>query len=670
MDMENGVPPDCLSRIKPIRLIARGGFGAVYFAHQTSLDRTVALKVLLTRSTVGGTEAERFIREARIAASLNHPAIVRVWDFGAEAGTPWIAYEYVDGPTLKERLIEVGHLPASQVIDVGVQVAGALSASHEAGILHRDVKPGNILVASVQPCRCKLTDFGLAKWIDVYRTLTREGEMVGSPPYMAPEYIKTGAVSASVDVYALGVTLFELLTGRRPFESTSPLEMIMLQVDAPVPAASTIRPGIDPRWDGVLRHALEKEPSRRHRSAAELAADLEQLRPPPRAEPKRPRPAGPLQVFVRRDAGGAGGHGAIRLARIAAAVLGTCVLVLVTLRLLGSGGPPSPLEVPAPARTPSATVAARPLVWRLKDEASIVTLESSGGKSTLWHVLEGDLDAALREAPEAPSARQLAGQADQLHRMLLDVVRTNLRAGVVGPLWLRIALAGSVAVDRISSTGSAAQARTRTTGLLGSLEAALRAGRHDDGWYRATVSILCSRAQARQRNDGSARLAHAGRCLDEEADLDRLPYPQPLESAVLVLRLLILHDVACELGRAASLLKGAAREECVGRLNLTYGRLLDRGAGFSRDKLVRDDFRRYAASNACHLMRCYQDVWLDPLASRSSKDRATRQGRALLVDLGPLRLWQSRSAPEREGWTEISRRAREMGLEIGSAGVR
>jgi tRNA A-37 threonylcarbamoyl transferase component Bud32 len=278
-------------QLEILELLGQGGMGAVYKARQKQLDRLVALKILPPQVGQAEAFAERFTREARSLARLNHPGIVMVYDFGhTEAGLYYFVMEFVDGTDLRH-VIRAGQLSPSQALAVVPQICEALQYAHEEGIVHRDIKPENILLN--KKGQTKIADFGLAKLLDqpgtVY-TLTRAGQRMGTPHYMAPEQIeRPHLVDHRADIYSLGVVFYEMLTGELPLGRF------------PLPSTKV---HIDVRLDEVVLKTLEKEPERRYQHASEVKMDVETISgKSPAAEP-----AGK----VSRDAAGADGTEAIR----------------------------------------------------------------------------------------------------------------------------------------------------------------------------------------------------------------------------------------------------------------------------------------------------------------------------------------------------------------------
>jgi serine/threonine-protein kinase PpkA len=214
------------------KTIGAGGMATAYLAQQTSLGRKVVLKVLDTSHADSPQTIERFLNEGRIIASLNHPHIITIYDIGIADDVPYISMEYVEGGDLRERLEKHTFTPA-QALDLIKKIGSALQAAHENGIVHRDVKPGNILYRRDRTPL--LSDFGIAKKLATDHDLTSTGIFLGSPNYMAPEQADAGAIDGRVDIYALGVIFFEVLTGRKPYGSDSVVGIIMQHKQAPVP---------------------------------------------------------------------------------------------------------------------------------------------------------------------------------------------------------------------------------------------------------------------------------------------------------------------------------------------------------------------------------------------------------------------------------------------------
>ena len=250
----------------------RGGMGVVYRATHLHLERIVALKVLSL--DLAGTPGfrDRFLRESRTAASISHPGMVTVYDAGDAEGQLYIAMQYVNGTDLGALLAQKGSLEPRRVVSLLRQIAGALDVAHERGIVHRDVKPANVLIDGEL---CYLTDFGLTKRISSETMLTARGHFVGTVHYMAPEQVEGSAVDARTDVYGLGCVAFHALTGSPPFERESEVSVAMAHLNDRPPALLAMRPDLPTGLDAVLATALAKKKSDRQASCGELVAALE-----------------------------------------------------------------------------------------------------------------------------------------------------------------------------------------------------------------------------------------------------------------------------------------------------------------------------------------------------------------------------------------------------------
>lgn len=255
--------------------IATGGMGEVWLAHDDVLHRDVAVKYLKREYADDEGFHSRFLTEARSAASLHHPGIATVFDFGeseSEDGLPFLVMEYVEGRTLSE-ILTAGALDAATAQDYIHQAATALAEAHSRDLVHRDIKPGNLLVTDDGVV--KITDFGIARAGDGM-ALTETGQLIGTPSYISPEQAEGKAATPASDVYALGVVLFECLTGHRPYEADSPVAIALAHVRAPVPdLPSEVPAGLA----AVTTRALAKDPAERYPDAAAFAAALEALAP-------------------------------------------------------------------------------------------------------------------------------------------------------------------------------------------------------------------------------------------------------------------------------------------------------------------------------------------------------------------------------------------------------
>jgi predicted Ser/Thr protein kinase len=326
-------------------LVGSGGMSSVYRAHDRLLERRVALKILHEQFTRDEDYVERFRREARAVAQLTHPNIVTVIDRGEQDGRQFIVFEYVDGMNLKELVAQEGRLSPREAIELGLQVARGLAFAHDQGLVHRDVKPQNVLLDA--DGRAKVTDFGIAHAVDV-DGMTITGTIMGTSNYIAPEQARGQPVDEQTDVYSLGCVLYELLAGEVPFDGDSFVAIAMRHVNDPVPSVREVRPDVPPRLDWAIQRAMAKDHDDRFDSMTDFAAELEASyaeldgaegatmvvprTAPPRRRRQRPRRRRRLGVWPAVLAG-------VVLAAIAGGVIGA-------LTLGGGGGgssnPPRP----------------------------------------------------------------------------------------------------------------------------------------------------------------------------------------------------------------------------------------------------------------------------------------------------------------------------------------
>jgi hypothetical protein len=350
------------------RRLGRGGMGILYLAVEPGLHRRVALKLIAPEAAADEVFARRFAEESRIAASIEHPNVVPIYAAGEERGVPFIAMRYVAGSDLSRRLAREGRLEPARAVALIAQIGNGLDAIHAAGLVHRDVKPANVLLSGEGSAEhAYITDFGVARNVATQSGLTQTGRFVGTLDYVAPEQISGGEVDARVDVYALGCLLFKLLTGQVPYPREGEAARLYAHLNDPPPAPSLYVPEVSMALDDVVIRAMSKQPGDRHPSAGDLgraaAAALggsavvvpertvatgaaatrtaETVQPQPtepgrQAEPSRSAPT--LKIDAGDGPGGPGRRGLV----FAAGLLAVVAIVVAAIALAGSGGDGDP----------------------------------------------------------------------------------------------------------------------------------------------------------------------------------------------------------------------------------------------------------------------------------------------------------------------------------------
>lgn len=262
-------------RYELIEKIGEGGMAVVYKGKDRLLNRYVAIKILRPEYTKDEQFIESFRRESQAAAGLSHPNIVGVYDVGKEGNIHFIVMELIDGKTLSEVIKEKGRLEYKEAINITLQVASALSLAHKNQIIHRDIKPHNILITSTGVA--KLADFGIAKAVSAATIAGGSNKIMGSVHYFSPEQARGAYVDERSDIYSLGIVLFEMLTGKVPFDGDNPISIALMHINDPMPSLTKEVPGVPPQLEKIVNKATEKYQSNRYRNVDEMISDLEDI---------------------------------------------------------------------------------------------------------------------------------------------------------------------------------------------------------------------------------------------------------------------------------------------------------------------------------------------------------------------------------------------------------
>jgi serine/threonine protein kinase/sugar lactone lactonase YvrE len=347
-------------------LIGRGGMSVVYLAHHTGLERKAALKLLAPELAENEAFRARFVRESRIAAGLDHPNVIPVYEAGEADGLLYIAMRYVRGSDLRTLLAEHGPLDVADVVRVVDQVADALVAAHSEGLVHRDVKPGNVLMSPATPParvgHLYLADFGLTKKSLSGSGLTRSGQFVGTTDYVAPEQIRAEPVDGRADVYSLGCVLYECLTGEPPFVRDVEVAVMFAQLNDAPPRPTDARPELPEAIDAVVAKAMAKTPGARYQGPGDLAEAVHRAL---RVDPERVAPA-PLAVPARRRRG-----------LLVGAVSGLAVIALLVGLLVANRGPSHPGTLPSTGASASGSPKGPSILTGFK---GVVEIDPSTGR--------------------------------------------------------------------------------------------------------------------------------------------------------------------------------------------------------------------------------------------------------------------------------------------------
>jgi len=274
VELRDNAMKERIGHYRIVSELGRGGMGVVYKAHEESLNRFVAIKVLGSHVAEDPSYVQRFVREAQSAARLNHPNIVQIYSISEDDGQHFFVMEYVSGTSLQQIIKTEGKIDITRAETIVLQAAAGLQAAHEQGIIHRDIKPANLMIDNRG--LVKIADFGLALPMGATARLTATGMVMGSPGYLSPEQCKNEGVDHRTDIYSLGVTLFEALTGRIPFEADSPLALIRQIVDVEPPDVCQLNPEVSDATRAILSRMMAKDPADRYADCSQLIADLQQ----------------------------------------------------------------------------------------------------------------------------------------------------------------------------------------------------------------------------------------------------------------------------------------------------------------------------------------------------------------------------------------------------------
>ena len=339
-------------RYRVERTLGSGGMAVVYLAHDEELHRGVAIKVLAEHLADDDSFRARFLQESKLAGRLSHPNVVQVYDAGESEGSPYIVMEYVPGDTIAQR----GKLSSRDAVPLALQACAGLQHAHAAGLVHRDVKPANLLVR--EDGVLKIADFGIARAAELTR-LTQHGTVLGTAAYLSPEQAAGEEVTTATDIYSLGAVVYELLTGRAPYEFESLAELAAQQKGGVITPLRDLEPSVPVPVEAAVMHALAREPRFRPASAADFAAELASASELPAGPLLATAITEPLHARTYRSVPG----GSAWLWIVGAVAVATGAVVLGLLRLGGgdSSTKPQPVRVQAPARGATPAVEARNL---------------------------------------------------------------------------------------------------------------------------------------------------------------------------------------------------------------------------------------------------------------------------------------------------------------------
>jgi hypothetical protein len=398
------------------RRIGRGGMGILYLAHEPGLERRVALKLIAPEAAAEAVFARRFAEESKIAASIEHPNVVPIYAAGEELGVPFIAMRYVAGADLAKRLASEGRLGVAEAVELVGQIGNGLDAIHAAGLVHRDVKPANVLLGGdASAPHAYITDFGVARNVTTESGLTQTGRFVGTLDYVAPEQISGDRVDARADVYALACLLFKLLTGEVPFPREGDAARLFAHLNDPPPAPSLYVPEVSMELDDVVARGMSKDPDERHPSAGDLGrAAQAALQGEAPTLPERTVATGaaatltaeaPATRIEEPTAPDRSRRRLLLLGGAAVALLGVAVAVVALAS--GGGGAGSKGKSTAKTTTSTPATATKPTPRPLSRSALIAKADAIC--ETSQSTYKGVYSAELEEIPEVEYATTLSG---------------------------------------------------------------------------------------------------------------------------------------------------------------------------------------------------------------------------------------------------------------------
>jgi tetratricopeptide (TPR) repeat protein len=407
-------------RYRVVRLLGRGGMGEVFEAEDRELHELVALKLILPRIASNPRMLQRFRREIQLARRVTHPNVCRIYDVshhvshvkGQERRTSFVSMELLHGRTLAEQLRANGAMTTTEALPIARQMSAGLAAAHAASIVHRDFKSANVMLVSSAPrdasVRAVITDFGLAQQTDGDKKsatpLTDTGVLIGTPDYMAPEQLQDGPLSPATDIYALGVVLFEMVTGRLPFSGTTPLNVAVSRLNQPAPSPRMWNKELDARWEAVILRCLERDPSQRYQDATEVAAALDAGSPMPQPVRRAATTMLSGETVRRRPK-------ALSIAAIAAGVIAVALPFVMHEREKAA-------TVPAPAvAAPAAAAVAEPVKPR-RTVAVLGVRNLAQQNESEW--LSGAF-AEMLSSEIAAGEKLRAVPRDDIERMKLDL---------------------------------------------------------------------------------------------------------------------------------------------------------------------------------------------------------------------------------------------------------